>query len=169
MDKRGGPRRLGELRAVGPLATVLRHGQALRTLQMEWNSLLPLELQERAFLVDWRSGCLRVMCPGAAWLRLLKRHQKRILRLWNDRHPEACASSLQAWIHPGSLTAPTPAPLRQSPARLARPPDALETLARSLDGELAAALRRLYRTLAAQAEVGTMDSTKEKGALASEE
>lgn len=169
MDKRGRPRRLGELSAGGPIASILQHGQALRALQLEWNTLLPIELQERAWLVDWRAGCLRVICPGAVWLRLLKRHQKSILRRWNERHPEAEVTALQAWIHPWPLTARKPTPARSSTVRLTHAPNSLGALAHDLDGELGAALARLYHTLAAQAEAGTADSTKEKGALASEE
>ncbi|MGK9449727.1 DciA family protein [Acidithiobacillus caldus] len=169
MDKRGQPRRLGESWAGNSALGVLQRGQALRARQLDWNALLPVELQERAWLVDWQSGCLRVMCPGAAWLRLLKRQQKTILRRWNQRYPESAVTDLQAWIHPWPLAAQRPPPPRPAPIRLTQPPAAIATLARDLDGELGAALGRLYRTLASQAETGTADSTKEKGALASEE
>jgi len=143
------------------LGALVRQGLELRRRQLDWNALLPLEAQERSWLLSWHGGCLQILVESAAWLSWFRRREKSICRNWNNRFPEEAVQRMEITLRPWQ---------RQERRKTILPvagisgpaPEALRQLAMQSDGRLRNSLLRLIATLD-QAETGTNDSTKEKG------
>lgn len=153
----------------GQIGQIYRHARMLRERQPAWNALLPLEAQDRTWLVDWSKGTLKVLCQSSVWISWLRRHEKTLLKQWNDRFPEAPAIRIDASVRPWPQWSQPPSKLRKTPHIAPTAPQSLLAVTQQVPEPVAAALRRWAATLdMLQAETLANASAKENGARFSE-